>query len=164
MTMTKSYSGMENYVSNLENTFKCSVDESILEDIKFKANSNMNIFQNELVKIARLAHQLNKEYCSVILDDNSQPDWSDAPEWQKESAINGVKMFLTNPDATPEDSHKNWYDFKKKDGWKFGPVKDPIKKEHPCMMPYEELPDDQKVKDSLYSNTVKILLERLVTK
>ena len=26
------------------------------------------------------------------------------------------------------------------DGWKYGPVKDPEKKEHPCFVPYDDLP------------------------
>lgn len=115
-----------------------------------------------IAKIARLAHQLNKEYCETFMDDHSQPEWEDAPEWQKESAVAGVKNILVNPECTPEDSHKSWYDFKKKNGWKFGPVKDAEKKEHPCMVPYSELPEGQKVKDALYSNTVKILLRSFV--
>lgn len=122
-----------------------------------------NIVESEtIVKIARMAHQLNKEYCETFMDDHSQPEWEDAPDWQKESSVNGVKFTLANIEVTPEDSHKNWYDFKLKDGWKYGPVKDPEKKEHPCMVTYEELPKGQKVKDALYQSTVKILLRSYV--
>ena len=29
-------------------------------------------------------------------------------------------------------------------GWKYGPVRDEIKKEHPCLIPYEELTEEEK--------------------
>ena len=32
--------------------------------------------------IARVAHQVNKAYCEA-LGDTSQPDWENAPDWQK---------------------------------------------------------------------------------
>jgi hypothetical protein len=64
-------------------------------------------------------------------------------------------MFIkASPDTTPEDSHKNWLAHKVKDGWVYGPVKDVEKKEHPCMVPYEELPLEQRVKDYLFRAVV----------
>lgn len=36
-------------------------------------------------EVARVVHELNKAYCESI-GDNSQPDWDNAPEWQKSSA------------------------------------------------------------------------------
>ena len=54
--------------------------------------------------IATVAHELNKAYCESI-GDNSQPTWEDAPEWQKSSAVNGVKFHLENPDASPSAIH-----------------------------------------------------------
>ena len=43
--------------------------------------------------IARIAHEVNRVYCLTI-GDKSQPRWEDAPQWQKESAINGVEYLL----------------------------------------------------------------------
>jgi hypothetical protein len=103
----------------------------------------------KIVKIAKLAHQVNKAYCEAI-GDNSQVTWDEAPHWQKESAINGVKYHIENPNITPKMSHENWCKEKEKDGWTYGDVKDPIKKEHPCMKPYSELPKEQKIKDYLF--------------
>ena len=92
--------------------------------------------------IAKTCHEVNRAYCHSIGDD-SQPSWENAPEWQKKSAIAGVKYILTNPDAKPSDSHDSWLSTKKADGWKYGPVKDPEKKEHPCYV---------------FSNNVKFIL------
>jgi RyR domain len=107
-------------------------------------------------QIARVCHEINAAYCRAIGDD-SQPTWKDAPQWQKDSAIAGVNMHLQNPNATPEDSHKSWLAQKEADGWKYGPVKDPEKKEHPCYVPYDALPESQKAKDYLFRQTVHSL-------
>lgn len=42
-------------------------------------------------------------------------------------------------------------------GWKHGVKKDAKKKEHPCMIPYDDLPLDQRVKDALFVGVVKAL-------
>lgn len=107
-------------------------------------------------QIAKVCHELNRVYCQSIGDD-SQPTWEDAPNWQKQSAINGVKFHLKNPNAGPSHSHESWLEEKRKDGWKYGPVKNPEKKEHPCFVSYEKLPMEQRLKDSLFTSTVKIL-------
>jgi len=90
---------------------------------------------------ARLAHEVNRAY--VYATTNLQePHWEDAPAWQKDSAINGIKMHWDAHDqgnlVHPWDSHESWLKQKKEEGWKYGPVKDPAKKEHPCFVPYNE--------------------------
>lgn len=106
--------------------------------------------------IARVAHELNKAYCESI-GDNSQPDWDNAPEWQKSSAVNGVEFHINNPEASPSSSHESWMKQKTEEGWKYGPVKDADKKEHPCYVPYEELPVEQKAKDYIFRQTIHSL-------
>lgn len=105
-------------------------------------------------QVAKTCHEVNRTYCKSIGDD-SQPKWSDAPEWQKSSAINGVRFHIKNPNAGPSSSHISWMDEKVNDGWKYGAVKDPSKKEHPCIVDYEDLPDNQKTKDYLFISVVK---------
>jgi hypothetical protein len=106
-------------------------------------------------QVAKMCHEVNKAYCEAI-GDHSQVSWNEAPEWQQGSAINGVIFHLNNPDAKPEDSHNNWWKEKIADGWKYGPVKDAEKKEHPCMVPYNELPLEIRVKDYLFIAMVKL--------
>ena len=102
-----------------------------------------------LEQMARTAHEVNRAYCQSI-GDMSQPSWEDAPEWQQDSAKNGVKFHLENPDAGPAASHNNWLIQKQFEGWVYGPVKDPEKKMHPCIVPYDQLPKEQQTKDSLF--------------
>lgn len=109
-----------------------------------------------LREIARVCHAVNRAYCET-LGDTSQPRWDDAPAWQTTSAINGVAFAASHPDATPADSHKSWLAEKVKAGWVLGPVKDPVTKEHPCMLPYDQLPLEQRVKDHLFLAVVRAM-------
>ena len=108
------------------------------------------------IAIAMMCRAINAAYCQSMGDD-SQPTWDDTPESHKQSLIAGVEMHLANPDATPEQSHESWYKVKEAEGWKYGEVKDMEKKEHPCFLPYEELPDEQKAKDYLFRTTVHLV-------
>lgn len=51
---------------------------------------------------------------------------------------------------TPEEAHNSWMDSYTKMGWKYGPERDPEKKLHPDMVPYEELPKDERDKDAIF--------------
>lgn len=107
---------------------------------------------------ARAAHEVNRAYC-LALGDTSQPSWDDAPEWQRVSAQVGVNGVLNG--NTPEQSHESWMEHKRVEGWKYGPVKDPEKKEHPCFVPYAELPKAQQAKDHLFTATVREVAKSL---
>ena len=107
-------------------------------------------------QIARVAHEVNKAYCYSI-GDYSQVSWDEAPEWQRQSAIKGVEYRLSNPQAPSWAQHEAWAREKEADGWKFGPVKDAEKKEHPCLIPYHQLPQEQQAKDYLFIAVVDAL-------
>jgi hypothetical protein len=115
----------------------------------------MNLSQAEYVEtLAQTAHEANRAYCQAI-GDHSQPSWDDAPDWQKDSARNGVKGIL-NGDG-PEQSHESWLAQKKAEGWKYGEVKNPDLKEHPCFVPYAELPVDQQTKDHVFAGVIRAM-------
>lgn len=107
-------------------------------------------------QVAKVAHEINKAYC-ISIGDESQPSWEDAPQWQKDSAIDGVFFHLNNPDAGPDASHNNWMNEKIQNGWKYGELKDPENKLHPCIVPFEMLPKEQQSKDYLFRAIVHSL-------
>ena len=46
-----------------------------------------------------------------------------------------------------KNSHDVWARQRIKDGWRLGAKRDDAKKEHPCLVPYEELPESEKQYD-----------------
>lgn len=110
----------------------------------------------KIEEIAKVCHEANRAYCETI-GDCSQLFWENAADWQRASAINGVKWRLDNYDAPASGQHDAWCADKIRDGWKYGPVKDFDKKEHPCLVSYDALPDSQKFKDALFVGIVKAL-------
>ena len=116
----------------------------------------MNKSQLSVEQIAEVAHEVNRAYCKA-LGDFSQMPWEKAPDWQRQSAINGVKYHHANPNVNPSDSHDNWLHQKEQEGWKYGLVKDSDKKEHPCCVPYDMLPTEQKAKDYIFQAIVHAL-------
>ena len=107
-------------------------------------------------QIAKVCHEVNRAYCQA-LGDNSQPAWEDAPDWQKSSAVNGVEYHVAHPEAGPQHSHECWLAEKRAAGWKWGPEKSVNEKEHPCMVPFDELPKEQQAKDFIFRAVVHAL-------
>lgn len=107
--------------------------------------------------IAIIAHNMNAALCSAMGDD-SQPSWEDLPDNLKDSAVDGVQFHINNREATPADSHENWMKHKLDDGWVYGEEKDVEAKTHPCLVPYEELPEAQRAKDYIFKATVENML------
>ena len=105
-----------------------------------------------MIACAEAAHEANRAYCET-LGNHSQVPFADAPAWQVLSALRGVAGVLDG--NGPERTHESWLGEKERGGWVYGPVKDPSKKEHPCMVPYSELAPEQRQKDTLFVATVK---------
>jgi hypothetical protein len=106
--------------------------------------------------IARVCHAVNAALCSSF-GDHSQKPWEQAEQWQRDSAIKGVQFRLDNPNALESAQHDAWMKDKLDQGWKYGPVKDAVKKEHPCLVPFEQLPPEQRAKDALFCAVVDSL-------
>ncbi|ADM79864.1 hypothetical protein phiAS5_ORF0021 [Aeromonas phage phiAS5] len=108
-------------------------------------------------QIARVCHEMNRIYC-LLLGDNSIKHWEDAEEAQRNSSIIGVKEIMANPDRTPAESHECWKRVQIENGWKYGEVKDFKLKTHPCLVDYEDLPFEQKIKDEMFVSIVNTLM------
>jgi hypothetical protein len=100
--------------------------------------------------VARICHEANRAYC-VILGDSTQPPWEWAPQWQRDSACAGVRFRFEHPFDPASASHEQWLAHKQAEGWIYGSKKDPEAKTHPCMVPFDELPEEQRVKDELFA-------------
>lgn len=106
--------------------------------------------------IAKIVHEANKAYCETI-GDFTQNNWEDAEQWQKDSAIKGVFAVIQNPEITPQFLHDAWCTDKISCGWAYGAEKNADKKTHPCLVAYDQLPIEQRIKDFLFGAIVRVL-------
>jgi hypothetical protein len=79
--------------------------------------------------------------------------WHLASDAQRKSAIEGVKKALDGESAV--QLHESWVQQKFADGWVYGEHKDEGIKTHPCLVPYLQLPEGQRVKDHMFRAIVK---------
>lgn len=110
--------------------------------------------------IARVTHEANRALQIIQGDPAPSPPWHMAPDWQRESAVDGVRGALLG--RTPQEAHQGWMDHKIAAGWVYGPTKSEAAMTHPCLVPYDDLPEDQKVKDHLFLAVVDALRGSLV--
>ncbi len=114
---------------------------------------------NSITEIAEIAHETNRTYCQTI-GDYSQVGWDFCEQWQRLSALDGVRAIERGIVTKPEQSHENWLEHKVEEGWEHGSVKNEKIKEHPCMLPFNELSEEQQMKDHLFFTIVTTLLGR----
>lgn len=108
-------------------------------------------------QIARVVHEANRAL-QIEQADPAIPvsrSWDETDEETRRSAVEGIQGVLNG--NTPEESHEGWVRFKVTNGWTLGPVKDETTKQHPLLIPYDELPYSQQVKDHLFVAIVNAL-------
>ena len=66
---------------------------------------------------------------------------------QFDSLVDAIVYQKANPNVTLEENHNNWMRMKRKQGWVYGETKDSLKKTHPDLVPFNELPTIEKRKD-----------------
>jgi len=63
------------------------------------------------------------------------------------SAIELDPTILRLAEMLAKNAHEVWAAERISQGWKYGPARRDDTKEHPCLIPYEELPESEKVYD-----------------
>lgn len=112
----------------------------------------------EVIQIAaRVAHEVNRAFCEGI-GDSSHVAWEEAPTWQREASVANVRAVLSDPSRSAEVSHQEWFAEKTQKGWRWGSIKSGEDKTHPCLVPYSELPPEQRVKDALLNMAIRGVL------
>lgn len=63
-------------------------------------------------------------------------------------------------EALAENVHETWASERISDGWAWGPVRDDANRLHPCLVPYERLPESERA----YDRETAMATLKLVTK
>jgi hypothetical protein len=85
--------------------------------------------------------------------------WDQATTAQRIASMRGVTAHIKNPFMTPKQAHDAWVEDRRNEGWVWGIDKNDALKTHPWLVPWNQLPPIQRVKDSLFSSTVRAFLE-----
>ena len=102
--------------------------------------------------IARICHEVNRAL-QIGFGEEPNPRWDILSEDLKNSTYSGVNAALDG--ATPEDLHTSWCDERMENGWTYGYPLDRVKKIHPNLVPYEQLSQDQQIKDHVFETIVR---------
>jgi len=116
--------------------------------------------EQRIERIARVCHAALSAYREALGQD-PLPPWDAAPEWQRRSSREAVRFRLEHPHAPPDAQHEQWRRDRLADGWRHGPVRDEAAKTNPMLVPYTELPEDERRKDLLVMAVVRSLSDPL---
>ena len=106
-------------------------------------------------QVARIAHEANRTYQVAIGEAQPDPHWEDYSTDGRALAMQGI--VTARAGATAEQQHGQWLSDKANAGWVYGSVKDVTAKTHPCIVPYGDLSEQERIKDVLYGAVVRAL-------
>lgn len=103
--------------------------------------------------IARVCHEANRAVQIVSGDPVVSETWERTPREIQESVVKGVEAALAG--VSSRTLHEAWVKDKEAAGWVYGPEKSMLHKTHPCMVDYDHLPEEHKIKDDVFNNIVR---------
>ena len=75
--------------------------------------------------------------------------------------VSGVELpqeLAALAETLAENVHDTWAKGRMDDGWTYGPVRDDATKQHPCLVPYADLPESEKDYDRATAiSTLKLI-------
>ena len=111
-------------------------------------------------QIAQVIHAANHELQRFQCDPAPSHPWNYESDEIRRNVIAGVRSARDG--VSPRDNHELWVKDKAAHGWKWGPEKNAVKKTHPCMVPYDDLPSEQQDKNRMFVAIVDALTQGMV--
>ena len=80
------------------------------------------------------------------------------PEPMDLSSVDLPESLIQLSERIAENVHEVWAKARMDDGWTYGEKREDIHKKHPCLVPYDELPEEEKEYDrNTAMNTIKMV-------
>src|SRR5690349_21723013 len=77
------------------------------------------------------------------------------------SAVNLDPSLIELTEFLAENTHEVWAQSRLREGWTYGPARDPAASRHPDLVPYGQLPDSEKQYDrDTAVQTIKLIMAR----
>ena len=107
----------------------------------------------------KLLYGLLQEYSEIIKIGEQYPSIHNSLETVLLSTAKEISEDLIElREAIAENAHEVWAYNRKQEGWKYGPERDDVKKMHPDMIAYSQLPESEKQYDrEMAINTIKLV-------
>jgi hypothetical protein len=78
-------------------------------------------------------------------------EWEKRDEQFKERFTKTVESYLAMETLpTPQEVHEAWRRIYSEMGWRYGDKRDPEKKTHPDLVPFDQLPKEERDKDAIF--------------
>ena len=126
---------------------KIEIDNRTIDEIM----ANYESLEVQIGKSCSRDINLYKANILKVKDQTSDP----------KSTLDGVRVYIkSNGSITPETQHEEWMKSKLAGGWVYGKEKNIVKKTHPCLVPYNELPVEEQVKDYIFQLAIERELDK----
>lgn len=80
------------------------------------------------------------------------------PEPMDLSLVDLPESLIQLSERIAENVHEVWAKARIDEGWTYGEKRDDVHKKHPCLVPYDELPEEEKEYDrNTAMNTIKMV-------
>lgn len=80
------------------------------------------------------------------------------PEPMDLSSVDLPESLIQLSERIAENVHEVWAKARMDEGWTYGEKRDDIHKKHPCLVPYDELPEEEKEYNrNTAMNTIKMV-------
>ena len=80
------------------------------------------------------------------------------PEPMDLSSVDLPESLIQLSERIAENVHEVWAKARMDEGWTYGEKREDIHKKHPCLVPYDELPEEEKEYDrNTAMNTIKMV-------
>lgn len=112
------------------------------------------------VSLARVCYDAVRAYGRTTGDIYLR--WNDAPESVRASFAGAVAYLLETPSADLRDMHGHWLAARMQDGWQYGPERDEKRRLHPGMVPWEDVPERERLKFELIFRIVDVFRNHVV--
>ena len=91
-------------------------------------------------QVAGIVYAATDAYNVAVDDAEPRPRWLDLDEGMQAKVIEAVVAIRDTEAANVEHNHELWCEQMEAAGWHHGPTLDYETKEHPNLVPYEDLP------------------------
>ncbi|QQV90434.1 RyR domain containing protein [Olleya phage Harreka_1] len=109
----------------------------------------------KLEQIAKTCHAVHKAYC-LQAGIKTQPEWDKVQTEHKLTIFSTIEKILSGEIKTQAQSHANFVDFKKTNGWKYGAGYSIKHKTNPRLVDFfSQLPLEDRIKESIFFECVK---------